>query len=72
LHVPDVDYPLPIVDEKIARTQATRQLYAIRQGDQHRALSQAIVKKHASRRPAHDRRRRKKPPADDMQQELPL
>ena len=39
---------------------------------QHRALSQAIVKKHASRRPAHDRRRRKKPPADDMQQELPL
>ena len=72
LHVPDVDYPLPIVDEKIARTRATRQLYAIRQGSQHRALSQAIVKKHASRRPAHDRRRRKKPPADDMQQELPL
>ena len=72
LHVPTVDYPKPIVDEKIARTEAIRRLYAIRQGDHYHALSQDIVKKHASRRPAHDRRRRKKPPADDGQQELPL
>ena len=72
LHVPDVDYPAPIVDEKVARTQATRQLYSIRQGSEHRALSQAIVKKHASRKRVQERRKRKKPPTDDTQQELPL
>lgn len=71
LHVPDVGYPMPIVNEKIARTQATRQLYAIRKGEDYRKVSDAIVKKHASRR-SHFKKKRKRCDVNDKQQELPL
>lgn len=44
------DYPLPIVDEKLARKAATDQLYAVRQHAIHHTEANAIVKKHASRK----------------------
>lgn len=43
-------YPLPIVDEKLARTFAASKLYERRKQDEHRAVSQKIVKKHGSRK----------------------
>lgn len=43
-------YPLPIVDEKMARKTATGQLYALRRGQPFRAEADHIVKKHGSRK----------------------
>ena len=62
---------MPIVNEKIARTTATRQLYAIRKGEDYRKVSDAIVKKHASRRSSF-KKKRKRCDVNDKQQELPL
>lgn len=44
-------YPMPIVDEKVARTFAATQLYGLRKASsEHRALAEKIVKKHGSRK----------------------
>ena len=43
-------YPLPIVDEKVARKKAADCLYGIRKNSQHRTEAKRIVKKHASRK----------------------
>lgn len=69
------DYPLPIVDEKLARKAATDQLYAVRKSLMHRDEANAIVKKHASRK---GRQTQRKPSSRDdngrppLQGELPL
>ena len=43
-------YPLPIVDEKIARKQAAKNIYQLRAQAQHRQFKSAIIDKHASRK----------------------
>lgn len=70
LHVPDVDYPMPIVNERIARTQAIQRLHSIRQSSQHHVLSKQIIQKHVSRRSVAKRRKSKKYPTNNSQQEL--
>ncbi|GAC1623104.1 MAG: deoxyribodipyrimidine photo-lyase [Vulcanimicrobiaceae bacterium] len=52
-----IDYPLPIVDHKLATTRAKELLYAIRRGDAARTEARAVVKKHGSRKPAPPRQR---------------
>lgn len=43
-------YPLPIVDEKVARKAAADKLYPLRKNSEHKQQAQAIVKKHGSRK----------------------
>jgi deoxyribodipyrimidine photo-lyase len=43
-------YPLPIVEESIARKQAAAQIYKLRKSSDHRDESSKIVKKHGSRK----------------------
>ena len=43
-------YPKPVVDEQRARKQAADILYKIRKGSEHKKESQALVKKHGSRK----------------------
>ena len=72
LHVMDVDYPMPIVNERVARIQATKRLHAVRQGSQHRVLSQEIVKKHVSRKSVSVQPKRKRKSINHKQQEFPF
>ena len=60
-------YPLPIVDEKVARKKAADCLYGIRKNSQHRTEAKRIVKKHASRK-----KPRPKPSKPSDQTELPF
>lgn len=43
-------YPLPVVDEKIARNNAAKKLYDLRKQSNHKGEAQQIVHKHASRK----------------------
>jgi len=67
-------YPMPIVDEKIARKQAAAHIYGVRKNPDHKATSKQIVQKHASRKSGLKRTGRKKKPAakNTNQGELPL
>lgn len=43
-------YPMPIVDEKLARSEATQKLHQVRKSIGHSDLAKAVIKKHASRK----------------------
>ena len=45
-----INYPEPIVDEKLARENAARRIYMIRKGKNHKAQSDIIFMKHGSRK----------------------
>ena len=59
-------YPMPIVDEKVARTYAREAFSAVRKRFAHKDEARKIVKKHGSRK------RTAKKPKIDPQGELPL
>ncbi len=65
-------YPMPIVDEKLARKAASDQLYTLRKGSAaHKEKANQIVKKHGSRKKSHAKTTKQKP--DNTKQiELPL
>ena len=66
-------YPMPIVDEKIARKAAADQLYSLRKNNAwHREVSQKIVHKHGSRKSRSSKKTEHKNPGNQMQGELPL
>ena len=66
-------YPMPIVDEKIARKHAADQLYGLRKNHaSHKDIAKAIIKKHASRKPSARTIKRKPSSNSDHQGELPL
>lgn len=66
-------YPMPIVDEKIARKAASERLWALRRNNRHREEAQGIVRKHGSRKAGLPKMaRRKKKPTDTRQGELPV
>ncbi len=52
-----VDYPLPIVDDKLAVTAAKERVYAVRRRAGSRAEAQAVYVKHGSRKPTPPRRK---------------
>ncbi|MDO7597815.1 MAG: FAD-binding domain-containing protein [Pseudomonadota bacterium] len=52
-------YPMPIVDEKIARKAAADKLYPLRQNSEHKEAARKIVSKHASRKLATSKRAKK-------------
>jgi deoxyribodipyrimidine photo-lyase len=54
-------YPLPIVDEKLARKQAMQRIYALRRGDGFFNEAQAIVKQHGSRKTVRGHSKAPKP-----------
>jgi deoxyribodipyrimidine photo-lyase len=57
------DYPMPIVDEKVARKAAADRIYAVRKQPEHRLEAKKIVATHGSRKTPPSRRTRgKKPP----------
>lgn len=64
-------YPMPIVDEKTARTHAADQLYSLRKDDNHRQEAKAVVAKHASRK-SPSRRSPLKKSTSKKQLELPF
>lgn len=46
-------YPMPIVDEKVARKHAAEQVYSLRKNNtSHKETAQKIVTKHGSRKPS--------------------
>lgn len=59
-----VDYPKPIVDEKIARKFAADQLYSLRKSYAHKQESAQVYKKHGSRK--------RQKPDKGQQGELPI
>jgi len=64
-------YPLPIVDEKIARNHARQRLFSIRKTQSHKEESSLIVTKHASRKKPNNFRK-KVEKVNLLQGELPL
>lgn len=61
-------YPMPIVDEKVARKAASDKLYGLRKNNpSHKAVAKKIVKKHASRKQTKTIKKK-----DNKQGELPL
>ena len=64
-------YPLPIVDEKIARNHARQRLFSIRKTQSHKEESSLIVTKHASRKKPNSFRK-KVEKVNSLQGELPL
>lgn len=66
-------YPMPIIEEKIARKYAADKLYGMRRNSfAHKESAKKIIEKHASRRPALARSTRKRVAKDNSQGELPL
>ena len=53
------DYPLPIVENAAAMRTARDRIYAVRKGDQFKAMARAVFQKLGSRKPAPKRPRRK-------------
>ena len=47
------DYPLPVVDEKIARREATKKIYNIRNTKEFKEQAKSIYLKHGSRKISH-------------------
>lgn len=64
------DYPLPIVEEHLARKSATDKLFAIRKQASHKSEAGAIVHKHASRKKNYKNKKTNEAPSP--QSELPL
>jgi deoxyribodipyrimidine photo-lyase len=50
----DRDYPARIVDHEAAAREAKARVHAVRRGEPFRAEKQAVMKKHASRKPGRD------------------
>jgi deoxyribodipyrimidine photo-lyase len=66
-------YPMPIVDEKIARTYAAERLYSLRKNNPaHRETAQKIAHKHGSRKSKRPRGASRAPHKNSAQGELPL
>jgi deoxyribodipyrimidine photo-lyase len=79
IHTPSLDpnfsgdYPLPIVDEKIARQQASAKIYKVRKDLSHKLEANKIVNKHGSRKSGLKKTTRKSKKKPNSQQgELPL
>lgn len=53
-------YPLPLVDEVLARKEAAKKLYSLRKNPDHHQEAKAIVQKHASRQSSPRNQRKKK------------
>lgn len=66
------DYPLPIVEEHLARKSATDKLFSIRKQATHKGEASAIVHKHASRKKTNKRKTKKVNDEPSPQSELPL
>lgn len=56
------DYPMPIVEESVARKKAADRIYGLRKGQTYRRQAKAIVGKHGSRRRVPDGAKRRKRP----------
>jgi deoxyribodipyrimidine photo-lyase len=54
-----VDYPQPIVDDKLAVRAAKDRIYAIRRRTASRLEAELVYQKHGSRRPASPRQKTK-------------
>jgi len=66
-------YPMPVVDEKLARKAAADKLYGLRKNNvAHKAAARKIVTKHGSRKPGRSRTAVKKGSRNDAQGELQL
>ena len=66
-------YPMPIVDEKMARKEAADKLYGLRKNNpMHKVAAKKIIKKHGSRRLGLSRTVGKKRKENNAQRELPL
>jgi len=66
-------YPMPIVDEKLARKAAADQLYGIRKNNaHHKKIAQEIASKHGSRKSGLPKTLGKKRAPNNPQRELPL
>lgn len=66
-------YPMPIVDEGLARKAAADKLYGLRKNNiEHKEEALKIVHKHASRKVSSKPRKKKKQIKDTRQGELPL
>ena len=65
-HNVDLNYPLPIVDEKMARTQAAAKIYKIRKDISHKFEAKKIVTKHGSRKSGLKKK------SNSQQGELPI
>lgn len=66
------DYPLRIVDHEQAAREAKAKIHAIRRGDAFHEEKQAVMKKHASRKPGREGTARRKKPAPTPQLKLDL
>ena len=68
------DYPMPIVDEKLARKQAADKIYILRKNPNHKIESKKIAHKHGSRKSGIPRTidALKTKKLDNAQGELPL
>jgi len=66
-------YPMPIVDEKIARKSAADKIYGLRKNNTtHKEAAQKIVSKHGSRKPRLPKTVTKRKTSNPAQGELPL
>ena len=66
-------YPMPIVDEKIARKAAAEKLYGLRRNNaSHKETAKKIVSKHGSRKSGLPRTVHKRKANNTSQGELPL
>ena len=65
-------YPWPIIDHLTAAKEARQKVWAVRRGPEFREEADAIVNKHASRKPMRPRRSRRKPASQPDQLGLPL
>jgi deoxyribodipyrimidine photo-lyase len=67
------DYPMPIVDEKIARKAAADQIYGLRKNNaSHKEIAQKVISKHGSRKSGLPKTLGKKRAPNNPQRELPL
>ncbi len=65
------EYPMPIVDEKVAREAAAKKLYGLRRNNtSHKDTAKKIVSKHGSRKPTAPRTMSKKKIKNDNQREF--
>ena len=65
-----VDYPLPIVDDKLALVAAKERLYGLRKTDQSRAQAREVQERHGSRKsglPPSGQRRKASRPANEAE-----
>lgn len=65
-------YPMPIVDEKMARKSAASKIYGLRKNNSHKETAKKIVVKHGSRKSGLKRTLGKTKINNQAQEELPL